>query len=220
VQVNKKIDWTFAAAMRAFLRADPDVIMVGEMRDVETCKIAIEASLTGHLVFSTLHTNSATETVVRLLDLGMDPFNFADALIGVISQRLVRKLCLKCRTHRTATPRDIEELLDEYCLDGNLDRGNLLRHWREHYFTDGNLVLHEAAGCAECKDGYKGRIVTYELLKASAELKHLVRIRAPVPELLAVALQEGMVSLRQNALLHVLAGNIDIPSARAVANST
>jgi type II secretory ATPase GspE/PulE/Tfp pilus assembly ATPase PilB-like protein len=220
VQVNKKIDWTFAAAMRAFLRADPDVIMVGEMRDVETCKIAIEASLTGHLVFSTLHTNSATETVVRLLDLGMDPFNFADALVGVISQRLVRKLCLKCRTRRTATPRDVEELLDEYCLDGNLDRGNLLRHWREHYFTDGNLVLHEAAGCAECKDGYKGRIVTYELLKASTELKHLVRIRAPVPELLAVALQEGMVSLRQNALLHVLAGNIDIPSARAVANST
>jgi type II secretory ATPase GspE/PulE/Tfp pilus assembly ATPase PilB-like protein len=220
VQVNKKIDWTFAAAMRAFLRADPDVIMVGEMRDVETCKIAIEASLTGHLVFSTLHTNSAAETVVRLLDLGMDPFNFADALLGVLSQRLVRKLCPGCRTDRIATAREIEELLEEYCSDGNLNRSDVLQRWRREHFTDGNLILHDAVGCENCKDGYKGRIVTYELLQASPELKHLVRSRSPVPELLAIALKEGMVSMRQNALRHVLAGSIDIVSARSVANST
>ena len=101
VQVNPRIDWTFAKAMRAFLRADPDVIMVGEIRDKETAQVAIEASLTGHLVLSTLHTNSAPETVTRLLDMGMDPFNFADALLGVLAQRLVRRLCAHCRvTHR------------------------------------------------------------------------------------------------------------------------
>jgi type II secretory ATPase GspE/PulE/Tfp pilus assembly ATPase PilB-like protein len=97
VQVNPKIDWTFAKALRAFLRADPDVIMVGEMRDEETAQMAIEASLTGHLVLSTLHTNSAPETVTRLLDMGMDPFNFADSLLGVLAQRLVRRLCNHCR---------------------------------------------------------------------------------------------------------------------------
>ena len=103
VQVHPKIDWTFAAAMRAFLRADPDIIMVGEMRDAETTKIGIEASLTGHLVFSTLHTNSAAESIVRLLDLGMDPFNFADALIGILSQRLARKLCPNCKQVHVAS---------------------------------------------------------------------------------------------------------------------
>jgi type II secretory ATPase GspE/PulE/Tfp pilus assembly ATPase PilB-like protein len=114
VQVNPKIDWTFAKALRAFLRADPDVIMVGEIRDQETAQMAIEASLTGHLVMSTLHTNSAPETVTRLLDMGMDPFNFADALLVVLAQRLVRRLCSHCRTARDATPEEQEELLQDY----------------------------------------------------------------------------------------------------------
>ena len=114
VQVNPRIDWTFAKAMRAFLRADPDVIMVGEIRDKETAQVAIEASLTGHLVLSTLHTNSAPETVTRLLDMGMDPFNFADALLGVLAQRLVRRLCPHCRTLRDASPEEEEELLLDY----------------------------------------------------------------------------------------------------------
>jgi hypothetical protein len=120
VQVNSKIDWTFAAAMCAFLRADPDVIMVGEMRDAETTKIGIEASLIGHLVFSTLHTNSAAESIVRLLDLGMDPFNFADALIGILSQRLARKLCLNCRQVHVASAAGIAVLCDEYCRRATL----------------------------------------------------------------------------------------------------
>ena len=98
VQVNPKIDWTFAKALRAFLRADPDVIMVGEIRDNETAQIAVESSLTGHLVLSTLHTNSAPETITRLLDMGMDPFNFADALLAVLAQRLVRRICSGCKT--------------------------------------------------------------------------------------------------------------------------
>jgi len=111
VQVNPKIDWTFAKALRAFLRADPDVIMVGEIRDQETAQVAIEASLTGHLALSTLHTNSAAETVTRLLDMGMDPFNFADALLAVLAQRLVRRLCSNCRISEPASAEWRDELL-------------------------------------------------------------------------------------------------------------
>src|SRR6202046_2061520 len=127
VQVHPKIDWTFAAAMRAFLRADPDVIMVGEMRDAETTKVGIEASLTGHLVFSTLHTNSAAESIVRLLDLGMDPFNFADALCGLLSQRLARKLCLNCAEPYGATATEIADLVEEYCSETSLDAADVLK---------------------------------------------------------------------------------------------
>jgi type II secretory ATPase GspE/PulE/Tfp pilus assembly ATPase PilB-like protein len=112
--VNPKIDWTFAKALRAFLRADPDAIMVGEIRDTETAHMAVEASLTGHLVLSTLHTNSAPETVTRLLDMGMDPFNFADSLLAVLAQRLVRRLCSQCRTSRPATEDEIGELMGDY----------------------------------------------------------------------------------------------------------
>ena len=114
VQVNPKIDWTFAKALRAFLRADPDVIMVGEIRDQETADIAVEASLTGHLVLSTLHTNSAPETITRLLDMGMDPFNFADSLLAVLAQRLVRRSCTACQTSEPMTEADLNELLDDY----------------------------------------------------------------------------------------------------------
>jgi len=110
VQVRPKIGYTFATAMRAMLRADPDVIMVGEMRDTETAGLAVEASLTGHLVLSTLHTNSAAETIVRLLDLGLNPFNFADALLGVLAQRLVKRLCLDCRQPYHPTQGDWNEL--------------------------------------------------------------------------------------------------------------
>jgi type II secretory ATPase GspE/PulE/Tfp pilus assembly ATPase PilB-like protein len=218
VQVNSKIDWTFAAAMRAFLRADPDVIMVGEMRDAETTKIAIEASLTGHLVLSTLHTNSAAESIVRLLDMGMDCFNFADALIGVLSQRLARKLCPTCKQIRVATPAEAAVLVDEYCADTALDRADVLRRWQREHFKDGHLLLREAAGCSACKLGYKGRVVVYELLAATPEIKHLVRAKAPVPKVAALALQEGMISLRQNAIDHVLRGDLDLANARAVSS--
>jgi type II secretory ATPase GspE/PulE/Tfp pilus assembly ATPase PilB-like protein len=185
VQVHPKIDWTFAAAMRAFLRADPDVIMVGEMRDAETTKVGIEASLTGHLVFSTLHTNSAAESIVRLLDLGMDPFNFADALIGILSQRLARKLCPNCKQPHVATEVEITDLVGEYCSETNLDPAAVLARWKTEFGKDGHLIFHEAMGCDSCKDGYKGRLVVYELLAGTSEIKHVVRSHGTVPQLLA-----------------------------------
>jgi len=218
VQVHPKIDWTFAAAMRAFLRADPDVIMVGEMRDAETAKIAIEASLTGHLVLSTLHTNSAAESIVRLLDLGMDPFNFADALIGILSQRLARKLCLNCAEAYVASELDISDLLGEYCSETQLDPASVLKLWRADFGKDGHLVLRKAVGCDACRDGYKGRVVVYELLSGTAEIKHLVRSHGTVPQILSAAQAGGMVSLRQNAIHKLLQGILDLPSARAVSS--
>ena len=218
VQVHPKIDWTFAAAMRAFLRADPDVIMVGEMRDAETAKIGIEASLTGHLVLSTLHTNSAAESIVRLLDLGMDPFNFADAVIGILSQRLARTLCLSCAEPYVASELEISDLLGEYCNETPLDRATILKQWQADFGKDGHLVLHKAVGCDACRNGYKGRIIVYELLAGTPQIKHLVRSHATVPQLLAAAQQGNILSLRQNAIAKLLQGLLDLPSARAVSS--
>ena len=218
VQVQAKIDWTFAAAMRAFLRADPDVIMVGEMRDAETTKIGIEASLTGHLVFSTLHTNSAAESVVRLLDLGMDPFNFADALIGILSQRLARKLCPKCKQAHLASAAEISALSDEYCSETSLDPAAVIERWQADFGKEGRLILRKAAGCDACRDGYKGRVVVYELLSGTPQIKQLVRTHGAVPQLLAAAQQGGMLTLRQNAIEKVLEGVLDLVSARAVSS--
>jgi len=218
VQINARIDWTFAAAMREFLRADPDVIMVGEMRDAETTKIGIEASLTGHLVFSTLHTNSAAESVVRLLDLGMDPFNFADALIGILSQRLARQLCPKCKRSHACSESEISELLDEYCAETDLDRTAVLAQWRVEFAVDGVLLLYEAVGCDACRDGYKGRVGVYELLTATPEVKALMRARATVPQLVAAARAGGMRLLRQDAIERTLRGILDRASARSVSN--
>jgi len=218
VQINAHIDWTFAAAMRAFLRADPDVIMVGEMRDAETTKIGIEASLTGHLVFSTLHTNSAAESVVRLLDLGMDPFNFADALIGILSQRLARKLCLKCKHPHPCSASEIGELLDEYCAETDLDRATVLAQWHRDFSSNGVLLLYEATGCEACRAGYKGRVGVYELLSGTPDVKQLVRSRATVPQIVVAARAGGMRLLRQDAIEQTLRGTIDRASARSVAN--
>ena len=218
VQVHPKIDWTFAAAMRAFLRADPDVIMVGEMRDAETTKIGIEASLTGHLVFSTLHTNSAAESIVRLLDLGMDPFNFADALIGILSQRLARKLCANCAQPYVASELEITDLLDEYCSESKWDPVEVLRRWRTDFGKEGHLILRSAVGCDACRGGYSGRVVVYELLAGTLEIKHLVRSHGTVPQLLRSAQDGGMLSLRQNAIEKVLRGVLDLTSARGVSS--
>jgi type II secretory ATPase GspE/PulE/Tfp pilus assembly ATPase PilB-like protein len=218
VQVHPKIEWTFAAAMRAFLRADPDVIMVGEMRDAETAKIGIEASLTGHLVFSTLHTNSAAESIVRLLDLGMDPFNFADALIGILSQRLARKLCPSCKQAHVASEIEIADLSEEYCSETGLDPAAVLDEWRTNFGKDGHVILRKAVGCSACRDGYRGRVVVSELLPGTPQVKHLMRSHGSVPELVAAARDGGMRSLRQNAIEKVLSGVLDLPSARAVAS--
>ena len=213
VQMNAKIGWTFASAMRSFMRADPDIIMVGEMRDAETTKIGVEASLTGHLVFSTLHTNSAVESVVRLLDLGMDPFNFADALLGVLAQRLVRKLCTQCRVKHEPTVKEIEDLAAEYCLDTPVDADKLVKKWRSH----GKVAIYQPKGCKACdRTGYQGRIAVYELMVADAAVKRLIQTRAPISEISAAALANGMRTLKQDGIDKVLKGHTDVHQVRAV----
>src|SRR5437016_240694 len=206
VQVQPKIDFTFAAAMRSFLRADPDVIMVGEMRDHETAAIGIEASLTGHLVFSTLHTNSAPETITRLLDMNIDPFNFADALLGIMAQRLIRTLCAKCKETYHPTGEEFDEIAEAY--------------GRAYFTTEYSpeLALYRPKGCAACGNtGYKGRMGVHELLVGTDEVKRAVQRRAPIDELRNLALQQGMRTLLQDAIDKAFRGFTDIKQARAVA---
>jgi type II secretory ATPase GspE/PulE/Tfp pilus assembly ATPase PilB-like protein len=218
VQVNARIGWTFAAAMRSFLRADPDVIMVGEMRDLETAKIGIEASLTGHMVFSTLHTNSAAESMVRLLDLGMDPFNFADALVGILAQRLAKRYCKQCKKDHIASADDIHELAREYCQGTPLDPDAVYQQWRKTYADEsGEFTLSSANGCTECGGtGYKGRIGLYEFLEASAPLKKLIQKKASAEELLFTAINQGMHTLKQDGIEKILQGHTGISQIRAV----
>ncbi|HYN27205.1 MAG TPA: ATPase, T2SS/T4P/T4SS family [Burkholderiales bacterium] len=219
VQVNPKIGLTFAAAMRSFLRLDPDVIMVGEMRDAETARTGIEASLTGHLVFSTLHTNSATESVVRLLDFGMDPFNFADALLGVLSQRLARTLCTVCKQPFEASDTEVNQLLNEYQTGTPLESEALLEQWLNQFANEsGKFTLQRAAGCTACDDrGYRGRIGLHELLLATPAIKKLIHRRATVDEMLSTAIKEGMRTLKQDGIEKILQGHTDVAQIRAVA---
>jgi type II secretory ATPase GspE/PulE/Tfp pilus assembly ATPase PilB-like protein len=217
VQVNARIGFTFAAALRSFLRADPDVIMVGEIRDAETARIAIESSLTGHLVFSTLHTNSATESIVRLLDLGMDPFNFADALLGIVGQRLARRLCAQCRARADAGEDMLRELAGEYCRNTQLEVPETIAAWRREYGgADGHIGLWRAQGCDACHgSGYRGRLGVYELLVSNPNVKRLIQARAPVHELLAAAQAEGMKTLMQDGGVKVLQGLTDLVQVRS-----
>ncbi|HET8797217.1 MAG TPA: GspE/PulE family protein, partial [Thermoanaerobaculia bacterium] len=209
VQVQPKIDFTFAAAMRSFLRADPDVIMVGEMRDHETAAIGIEASLTGHLVFSTLHTNSAPETITRLLDMNIDPFNFADALLGIMAQRLIRVLCAKCKEAYNPTPEEFEEIIEAYGYD----------YWPATGITySPELLLYRPKGCNTCSgSGYKGRMGVHELLVGTDELKKAIQHRAPIDDLRRLAMQQGMRTLMQDAIEKAFKGVTDIKQARAIA---
>lgn len=207
VQVMPKIGYNFAAAMRAFLRADPDVIMVGEMRDAETVNIGIEASLTGHLVFSTLHTNSAPETVVRLLEMGMDPYNFSDALLGTLAQRLVRKLCTNCKEAYHPSEEEFDELKRHYGEKFNQ---------RIKVDYEG-VTLHRAKGCGACRNtGYKGRMGIHELLVGTDEIKRLIQKRATVEEIRDVAMKEGMTTLLQDGIGRVIQGLTDFKEVRSV----
>ncbi|MGA0612978.1 ATPase, T2SS/T4P/T4SS family [Caldimonas sp. KR1-144] len=224
VQVNAKIDWTFEKALRAFLRADPDVIMVGEVRDRETARTAIEASLTGHLVLSTLHTNSAPETVTRLLDMGMDPFNFADALLLVVAQRLVRKLCPSCRTERPMTEAEVDELLDDDLSVLPPDEAATAREpqrlrWLAAHGRDGRLRRFESPGCPHCNGtGFAGRTGIHELMPISRPLRRLIQTGARAEELQRCALAEGMATLRQDGIDKVLQGLTTIDEVRATSN--
>jgi len=228
VQVNKKAGLDFAAVMKSFLRADPDIIMVGEMRDKETTGTGIEASLTGHLVFATLHTNSAPESIIRLLDMGMDPFNFADALLGILAQRLAKRLCSKCKQPYTAGGDEMKQILQEYCSE-LLNTGPFKKDAKsayEHVYRDlaksyandkGQFTLYRAKGCEACSNsGYKGRVGLHELLLASDIIKKLIQEHARVAEILAVALEEGMRTLKMDGVEKVLQGITDMPQVRAV----
>ncbi len=228
VQVNKKAGLDFASIMRSFLRADPDVIMVGEMRDKETVSTGIEASLTGHLVFATLHTNSAPESIIRLLDMGMDPFNFADALLGILAQRLAKRLCKDCKKAHIASQDEIKALLTEYAeemrstetwkKDPNAAFKNLYAEWVKLFGdANGQITLYEKVGCEKCTGtGYRGRVGLHELLIGSDPVKKAIQGHARVAELFALALEEGMRTLKQDGIEKVLSGITDVHQVRAV----
>jgi type II secretory ATPase GspE/PulE/Tfp pilus assembly ATPase PilB-like protein len=209
VQVQPKIGFTFATAMRAFLRADPDVIMVGEMRDKETADTGIEASLTGHLVLSTLHTNSAVETVTRLLDMGCDPFSFADAMLGVLAQRLARRICKDCKEQYVGTPEEYEELRQGY----GPERWDKLGIKQDNTFR-----LSRGKGCEVCnRTGYKGRVALHELLLGSDNIKRMVQQKARTEDMLHCAMDEGMTTLVQDGIQKVLLGQTSYKEVKAVA---
>lgn len=227
VQINRKAGLDFATVMRAFLRADPDVIMVGEMRDHETVATGIEASLTGHLVLSTLHTNSAPESVIRLLDMGMDPFNFSDALLGVLAQRLARRLCSKCKEAYTPDDAEVDALLQEYSTEllatreWKDDPQYAMRELRamllERFGEKRQFRLFRAKGCDACdQTGYSGRLGLHELMTGTDAIKHLVQTRAAVSAMLATALEEGMRTLKMDGIEKVLQGLTDMKQIRQV----
>ncbi len=210
VQVNYNIKpkpFDFSSAMRSFLRADPDVIMVGEMRDKETAKIAIEASLTGHLVLSTLHTNSASKTIARLLSMGIDTFNVADSLLGVIAQRLVRVLCGSCKEKYTPTPTEIKEI-KESMSESEALLSSLSRE---------AINLFNSVGCDQCNNtGFKGRVGVYELLSVTDTLKDHILAKNSVSSIRKTAIAEGMLTLKMDGFRRVLSGQTTFEEIKRV----
>jgi type II secretory ATPase GspE/PulE/Tfp pilus assembly ATPase PilB-like protein len=227
VQVNKKAGLDFAAVMKSFLRADPDIIMVGEMRDKETTSTGIEASLTGHLVFATLHTNSAPESIIRLLDMGMDPFNFSDALLGILAQRLAKRMC-SCKQAYTPDAAELTSFLREYCdelmntarfkLDPKGAMEAVYKEWVKQYGNDkGQLQFFKPVGCDKCNgSGMKGRCGLHELLIATDKLKKLIQEHARVADMLAQCLEDGMRTLKQDGMEKCLTGVTHIKEVRSV----
>ena len=207
-EVKPKIGLDFARMMRAFLRADPDVIMIGEMRDEETASIGIEASLTGHLVFSTLHTNSAPETITRLLDMGLNPLNFSDAFLGVLAQRLTRRLCSNCREEHPVTEDEFEVMVSEY---------------GKKYFQatgieyDSDMILYQASGCENCSGtGYRGRMGIHELMEGTPKVKLMIKKQANTEQIFELAMKEGMSTLKQDGIMKVFQGHTDMAEVRRV----
>lgn len=228
VQMNPRIGWTFAAAMRTFLRADPDVIMIGEVRDEETARIAVEASLTGHLVMSTLHTNSAAESIARLLEIGLDPFNFSDSLLAILAQRLVRRYCPHCVISRPADPDEIRNLAVQY-LEGirqydETDLLTLVKRWREEFGQHDNMGVktlrsYSKGTCKVCEgNGFKGRLGIYELLLNSDAIRVHIRKRDAAGDIRFTALHGGMKTLRQDGIEKVLLGQSALSEVVAATN--
>jgi len=225
VQVNPKIGWTFAAALRSFLRADPDIIMIGEMRDQETAKIALEASMTGHVVLSTLHTNSASETAARLLDLDVDPFNLGDALIFILAQRLTRSLCSHCAQKVEMSAAEIDDLTTEYYYSAHkrapsmAERDLIVRDWKRRLTKGAALSLWKAKGCEHCSmEGYRGRVALFELLEATPEIRELVVHKSPASEYQRIAVEQGMHTLKQDGIEKAILGLTDMIEVRGACN--
>jgi len=227
VQVNRKAGLDFSTVMRAFLRADPDIIMIGEMRDNETASIGLESSLTGHLVLATLHTNSAPESIVRLLQMGIDRFNLADALLGILAQRLARRLCSDCKRPYLAGEDEMRELLGDYCLelqdtstfqqDRAASERAVMNSWlTRHASSDGRFTLYRAVGCHVCGTGYKGQIGLHELMYATDEVKKLIHTQARAADILAAVVEGGMTTLKMDGIEKVLSGITDMKQVRAV----
>ncbi len=226
VQINKKAGIDFPLVMRAFLRADPDIIMVGESRDKETVSMGVEASLTGHLVFSTLHTNSAPESITRLMDMGMDPFNFADALLGILAQRLAKKLC-DCKESYFPDAEEMRIFGLEYAeelrhsaawkADFEGEFKKMIDGWVQLYGHEGQIKLYRAVGCDKCnKSGYKGRVGLHELLIADDTVKKLIQERARVAELFAASVEGGMRTLKMDGMEKIMLGMTDLKMVRSV----
>ncbi len=196
VQVNNKADLTFASALRSILRQDPDIIMIGEIRDYETASIAVQASITGHLVVSTLHTNSSSATITRLIDMGLESFLLADSVVGVIAQRLVRRLCPHCKKKKLAS-------LDEKTTLG--------------YDTTKELTIYEPVGCPQCSDsGFFGRIGVYEIMEMTPALKHVISEKGSTEEIKEAALKSGMNTLRMSAAKFVIDGTTTLREMKKV----
>lgn len=209
VQINNKIGFTFSEALRSFMRADPDVIMIGEMRDVETAKITLEASLTGHLVFSTLHTNSAAETITRIMDMGIPFYNFAGALLGIVAQRLTRRLCEQCKKPYHPDADEYDNLMSYY------HPGWAKTHGLPDYTPD--LTLWKRQGCSYCENqGYRGRVAIHEIIVASDAVKKAIRQNPDVENLIEVALTEGMRTLRMDGVMKILEGVTDFDQVSRV----
>lgn len=186
VQVNVKADLTFANALRSILRQDPDIIMIGEIRDGETAGIAVKASITGHLVISTLHTNSTAASITRLIDMGVEPYLIGDSVVGIIAQRLVRKLCPKCRKAREATDQEKKLLMVPASMP---------------------QTVYEPVGCEDCGGiGYRGRTAIYEIMPVTAKLRNRIHDKVTADELQEIAVSEGMSTLRMAAAKKVKEG--------------
>ncbi len=201
IQAKPKIGLTFASGLRSFLRQDPDIMLVGEIRDKETAEIAVQAALTGHLVLSTLHTNDAPSSVLRLIDIGIEPFLISSSVIGIIAQRLVRRICPKCKKEIKLTP-DIAKILEEYEIDRN------------------KIILYKGEGCPHCKDtGYKGRIAIFELMIITDNIRDLITRNVTTVKLRETAIKEGMCMLKEDGLKKVSAGITTIDEILRVASA-
>jgi type II secretory ATPase GspE/PulE/Tfp pilus assembly ATPase PilB-like protein len=214
IEANEKIGWDYATIVRSVMHADPDVILIGELRDRETAALAVEASLRGCLVLATLHGSSAAEAYARVVDMGVDAYSLADALLGVLSQRLARRLCSRCLISRALDAGQTDALLEEYCRGTPLKTADVRAEWNQRF--GGVLQIHGANGCEVCGNtGYRGRIGLYELMPGGAAMRALLLQRRPVDELVAVAMQEGMRTLKQDGIEKALAGHCDMNEVHA-----